>query len=61
MQKLVKISDPSIRDINDFNKEELIDGWNVKQMTAIGPNLIVLLEKETRKDKLEKLDEISSS
>lgn len=61
MQKIVSIDGTSLRDIEELNKNELSNGWNIKKIIKLkDDDLIIVIEKETRKDKLEKLDEISS-
>jgi molybdopterin-biosynthesis enzyme MoeA-like protein len=57
MQKLIKIwaSDSNLEFIE---KEYSKNGWIIKQITGVGDNLVLLLEKDTRKEKLEKLNEL---
>lgn len=60
MQKLVKLCDPTMRDIAEINDSYLNNGWYVKQMLTLNSNLIILFEKETRKEKLEALNDLSN-
>jgi hypothetical protein len=55
MQKLVKYNKYEI----DKLKPELSDGWLVKHMIFTN-EWIIILEKETRKEKLEALNNISN-
>lgn len=61
MQRLKKLYEPTYRDIDDFNEKYLDKGWTVKNMIPIEKILIILLEKDTRKEKLEELDKIKQS
>lgn len=64
MQKLIKISAPSSWEINEINNDFLDQGWNVKDIKVMGENkntLIILLEKESRKEKLQNLDNIANN
>ena len=58
MQKLEYIRCVNRFDLESIDKQYLKNGWFVKQMVVIGGDLIILLEKETRKDKLEHLNDI---
>jgi len=58
MQKLEYIDQPSSWDTNRLNDEYLSQGWIVKKMIIIDKNLIVLLEKITRKEKLEHINNL---
>lgn len=58
MQKLIKIY-PSTTNFEEYiEKDYLKNGWTIKQIAGVGDNLIILLEKETRKEKLEKINEL---
>lgn len=59
MQKLIKIFSPTDSDLLSITNDYLLKGWNVKSMVSFDKSVIFLLEKDTRKDKLERLDEIS--
>lgn len=61
MQKLISLYKPSQSELNNLNIKYLDDGWKVKDMTSNNDHLILLLEKETRKEKLDELDIISKS
>ena len=64
MQKLIKINSPANWEIDEINNSYLINGWYIKEMKTMGENnntLIILLEKETRKEKLQNLDNIANS
>lgn len=64
MQKLIKINSPANWEIDEINNSYLNNGWYIKQMKTMGENnntLIILLEKETRKEKLQNLDNIANS
>jgi len=61
MQKLITLYKPSQSELNNLNGKYLDDGWKVKDMTSNNDHLILLLEKETRKEKLDELDIISKS
>jgi hypothetical protein len=64
MQKLIRINSPSTWEMEDISNKYLSTGWNVKNMVVMGENkntLIILLEKESRKEKLEHLNDISKS
>jgi len=59
MQKLISLYKPTETDLEYINDHELKDGgWCVKFMTSVDDDLILLLEKETRKEKLEKINEL---
>jgi len=59
MQKLVRLRNPYNQDIDSFNREYLEKGWKIVNMSVIETStLIILLEKETRKDKLEHLNDL---
>jgi len=58
MQKLMSLYRPGNQDLERFTIKELKDGWIVKQMTCVDNNLILLMEKESRKEKLDKLNEL---
>jgi hypothetical protein len=59
MQKLVRLRNPYNQDIDSFNREYLEKGWKILNMSVIETStLIILLEKETRKDKLEHLNDL---
>ena len=59
MQKLVRIYKPNDNDLNQIENDYLSKGWIVKMMKCINSDLILLLEKDTRKEKLQVLDDIS--
>ena len=61
MQKLITLYKPSQSELNNLNVKYLDDGWKVKDITSNNDHLILLLEKETRKEKLDELDIISKS
>lgn len=58
MQKAKTYS--SAWNIEDHINKEINDGWQIKELVTFKDNLIIIFEKETRKEKLEKLDDISS-
>ena len=58
MQKLEYIYKPNESDLKDIENKYLKDGWIVKQMVGVEHNLILLLEKETRKEKLDKINQL---
>jgi len=58
MQKLISLYKPTETDLDYINDHELKDGWSIKCMTSVDDDLILLLEKETRKEKLEKINEL---
>jgi len=60
MQKIIRVYAPTDSDIDDIN-DELTKGWNIKQMVGVGDTFIAVLEKETRKEKLDKIDDISTN
>jgi len=50
-------------DCQDINEKYLKDGWQVKSVYVVNPanaHAIILLEKETRKEKLEHLNNLSN-
>lgn len=60
MQKIYKLDATSNYDINHFNKEYIDKGWKIKEklVTIEDRYLILLLEKESRKEKLENINNI---
>lgn len=63
MQKLIMLWDIDVSDVTKINKEYLSDGWNIKETITFNDNhhkIIFLLEKETRKEKLEQLKDVST-
>lgn len=60
MQKTYKLDASSNYDINFFNKEYLDKGWKIKEklIEMEGKFVLLLLEKESRKEKLENIDRI---
>lgn len=61
MQKLVSIDGTSLRELEELNENDLSNGWNIKKMLRMKDDeIIILLEKDTRKEKLEKLNDIST-
>lgn len=61
MQKLVSIDGTSLRELEELNDNDLSNGWNIKKMLRMKDDeIIILLEKDTRKEKLEKLNDIST-
>jgi hypothetical protein len=60
MQQLIRLKNPYNVDIGIFNKDYLDKGWRVVNMVIIESNtLIILVEKETRKDKLDHLNDLT--
>ena len=61
MQKLIKISIPNDNDLLKFEEKYLEKGWIIKQMVTYDTNVLVfLLEKDTRKEKMENLQSIAT-
>jgi hypothetical protein len=61
MQKLVSIDGTSLCELEELNDDYLSNGWNIKKMLRMKDDeIIILLEKDTRKEKLEKLNDIST-
>ena len=57
MQKIIKLYEN--KDIDNLNKNELSNGWKVIIMKNDGNgNIIVLIEKDTRKGKLNHLNDL---
>jgi len=57
MQKIIKLYEN--KDIDNLNKNELSNGWKVIIMKNDGNgNIIVLIEKDTRKEKLNHLNDL---
>jgi len=59
MQRFDKIYNPSDFDLNNLIDDNKKDGFAVKQMVTVGEYVIFLSEKETRKEKLEHLNDIA--
>lgn len=61
MQKIIQLYIPTLTngELDKINSNFLSDGWKVKNITNVDKTLILLLEKETRKEKLDELDSIA--
>lgn len=59
MQKLIQLYQPSQHELDNKMEIYFSDGWKVKQMISDNGYLVLLLEKETRKEKLDELDLIA--
>lgn len=59
MQKFDKIYNPSEFELNDLIADNKKDGFAIKQMVTVGDYVIFLSEKETRKEKLDQLNDIA--
>lgn len=61
MQKLIRITNPSRYELDNINRDYLENGWRIKKMKTYNENVFIfLLEKETRKEKLEVLNDIAN-
>lgn len=59
MQRFEKIYNPSEYELNDLISDNKKDGFAIKQMVTVGDYVIFLSEKETRKEKLDQLNDIA--
>lgn len=59
MQRFEKIYNPSEFELNELVADNKKDGFAIKQMVTVGDYVIFLSEKETRKEKLDQLNDIA--